>query len=217
MDVTFLLNRYFPDERDNTKIDVFDSSNIYSVYQRVVGVLNQYAEIEVSILQAMSYCFYEVLDNVITHSGKNLGTVLTCFNPQHHWLRVLVADDGIGVHKSLAENVKYQGISEEEALRTCINDSVTDGKGMGFGLYSTQLLIRNTGLRFEIHSGTHKLSFQDNDLVVQETGLWQGTLVFMELSTDKEINPNEVVAYRTDCASQYNEQFLNDSELEQLW
>ena len=217
MDVTFLLNRYFLEERDNTKIDVFDSSNIYDVYQRVVGILNQHTEIELSVLQAMSYCFYEVLDNVITHSKKNLGIVLTCFNPKHHWLRILIADDGIGIQKSLAENEKFSQISEEEALRACINDSVTDGKGMGFGLYSTLLLIRNTGLRFEIHSGAHKLVFHDNDLIVQDSDLWQGTLVFMELSTDKEINPNEVVAYRTDCTSQYNEQFLNDSELEQLW
>lgn len=217
MDVTSLLDRYFQDERNNTNINVFDSTNIYSVYQRVVGVLNQHAEIELSVLQAMSYCFYEVLDNVITHSKKNLGTVLTCFNPQSHWLRILIADDGIGIQKSLAENKEFSQISEEEALRTCINDSVTDGKGMGFGLYSTLLLIRNTGLRFEIHSGAHKLVFHENDLIVQNSDFWQGTLVFMELSTDKEINPNEVVAYRTDCASQYNEQFLNDSELEQLW
>ena len=86
MDVTLLINRYFDDERADTKIDVFDSSNIYDVYQRVINVLNRNTEIEISILQAMSYCFYEILDNVITHSTKNLGTVLSCFNAQKHWL-----------------------------------------------------------------------------------------------------------------------------------
>ena len=217
MDVTLLLNRYFHDERTNTKIDVFDSSNIYNVYQSVIGMLNQQTEIEISVLQAMSYCFYEILDNVITHSNKNLGTILTCFNSKKHWLRILVADDGIGIQKSLSENEKYKKISEKDALLTCINDSVTDGKGMGFGLYSTSLLIRDTGLRFEIHSGKHKLVYRNNNIEVEETDNWQGTLVFMEISTNKEINPNDVVANRTDCAKQFNETFLDNSELEELW
>ena len=64
-----------------------------------------------------------------------------------------IVDDGIGVRESLAENEKYVGVSEEEALRMCIKDAITDGKGMGFGLYSTSLLARDAGLRFEVRSG----------------------------------------------------------------
>lgn len=47
---------------------------------------------------------------------------------------MLVADDGQGIHSSLTENDKYARLSELEALEMCIQDSVTDGKGMGFGL-----------------------------------------------------------------------------------
>ena len=68
------------------------------------------------MLQAMSYCLYEILDNVLTHSHKELGT---------------------------------------DAFRMCIKDAITDGKGMGFGLYSTSLLARDAGLRFEVRSGHH--------------------------------------------------------------
>jgi len=39
----------------------------------------------------------------------------------------------------------------------------------------------------------------------------------MQLQTDKEINPAEVVANRTDVAAQYREAFLDDNELEELW
>ena len=62
---------------EDLTIDVFDEKNIYDVYQRVVGVLTQYIEIETTVLQAVSYCFYEILDNVLIHSGKELGTVIT--------------------------------------------------------------------------------------------------------------------------------------------
>ena len=34
-------------------------------------------------------------------------------------------------------NEKYAEINESEALRICVKDAITDGKGMGFGLYST--------------------------------------------------------------------------------
>ena len=41
--------------------------------------------------------------------------------------------------------------------------------------------------------------------------------VYMQIQTDKEIDPQEVVAYRTDVADEFNTIFLNDDELEQLW
>lgn len=216
MNVGELLKQYFP-ASSNTTIDVFDARNIYDVYQRIFNVLNQYIEIETTVLQAMSYCFYEILDNVLTHSGKEVGTVITNYDVEKHRLSFLVADDGIGIHQSLLENKKYAAISEEEALRQCVQDSVTDGKGMGFGLYSTSLLVMGAGVQFEIHSGTHKLVFKSGTLEVDKSAQWQGTVVFLELTTNKEINPQEVVANRTDCAAQYNELFLNDSELETLW
>lgn len=37
------------------------------------------------------------------------------------------------------------------------------------------------------------------------------------LRTNKEIDPAEVVANRTDVAAQYNETFLNKNDLEDLW
>lgn len=219
MDIKSLLTRYFSSETSNSSptIDVFDADTIYMVYQRVVGLLTEHLEIETSMLQAMSYCFYEVLDNVLTHSGKVLGTVLTDYDNVQHTLRILVADDGIGVQKSLIQEPKYQSFTEEQALLVCVQDSVTDGKGMGFGLYSTSLLAKNLAIQFEIHSGTHKLILENQTLVVKDTDSWKGTLVFLELHTNKEIDPSAVVANRTDCATQYNEAFLDNPQIEDLW
>ena len=99
----------------------------------------------------------------------------------------------------------------------CIKDTITDGKGMGFGLYSTSLLARDAGLKFEICSGNHTMQLQDGDELIMESPFWQGTVVYLKIRTNKEINPAEVVANRTDVAAQYNETFLNDNELKELW
>ena len=217
MNLSVLIKQYFSTSKNDITIDVFDEKNIYTVYQRVVSVLTQYIDIETTVLQAMSYCFYEILDNVLTHSGKELGTVITQYDSSNHTLSFLVADDGKGVQASLSENEKYADISESEALKNCIKDAVTDGKGMGFGLYSTSLLARNAGLRFEIHSGEHTLQVQNGVETTIKSEFWQGTIVYLQLCTNKEINPAEVVANRTDVIAQYNETFLNDNQLEQLW
>ena len=202
---------------DDITIDVFDEKNIYDVYQRVIGVLTQHVDIETTVLQAMSYCFYEILDNVLTHSGKELGTVLTHYDSANHILSFLVADDGIGVQASLSENTEYAGISEPDALKICIKDAITDGKGMGFGLYSTSLLARDAGLVFEVRSGKHTMQVQDGTEETEESDFWQGTIVYLQLHTNKEINPADVVANRANAAAQYNETFLNDNELTELW
>lgn len=217
MNISVLIKQYFSSISDDITIDVFDEKNIYDVYQRVVGVLTQYIDIETTVLQAMSYCFYEILDNVLTHSGKELGTVLTHYDSTNHVLSFLVADDGIGVQASLSENTEYAGISEPDALKICIKDAITDGKGMGFGLYSTSLLARDAGLIFEVRSGKHTMQVQDGVEETKDSDFWQGTIVYLQLHTNKEINPADVVANRANVAAQYNETFLNDNELTELW
>lgn len=217
MNLSVLIKQYFSSVSDDITIDVFDEKNIYDVYQRVVGVLTQYIDIETTVLQAMSYCFYEILDNVLTHSGKELGTVLTHYDSTNHVLSFLVADDGIGIQASLSENTEYAGISEPDALKICIKDAITDGKGMGFGLYSTSLLARDAGLVFEVRSGKYSMQVQDGVEKTKDSDFWQGTIVYLQLHTNKEINPADVVANRANVATQYNETFLNDNELTELW
>ncbi len=216
MNIAFLLKQYFP-ETNNISIDVFDSHSLNDVYQQVLQTLTSHFEIEVSVLQALSYCFYEIIDNVHIHSGKPLGTAITHFDAVNEVLRILVADDGIGIRNSLAENEKFRDITEAEAIRMCIEDSVTDGKGMGFGLYATSRLMKDVGLQFILHSGNHKLIHKGDSTEVIENGYWQGTIVYMEITTSKEIDPNEVVDHRTDADVQYNETFVETEELETLW
>lgn len=79
MDVAFLLDNYFKGAR-NVSIDVFDAQSLNAVYRDVIKSMTSHFEIEVSVLQALSYCLYEMMDNVHIHSGKPLGTAMTCYN-----------------------------------------------------------------------------------------------------------------------------------------
>ena len=216
MDVAFMLDKYFKGTQ-NVSIDVFDAQNLNVVYRDVVNAMTSHFEIEVSVLQALSYCLYEMMDNVHIHSGKPLGTTMTYYDDSRKTLRILIADDGMGIRKSLAENEKYKDITEAEALRLCLEDTITDGKGMGFGLYSTSRLVDRIGKEFILHSGTHKLITKDGSTTVIENGFWQGTLIYMEIGTGEEIDANQVVDHRANVAEEYNEAFVETEELESLW
>lgn len=45
----------------------------------------------------------------------------------------------------------------------------------------------------------------------------EGTLIYMEIGTGEEIDPNQIVEHRTDVAEEYNETFVETEELESLW
>lgn len=216
MNVDTLLHQYFP-SAGNICIEMFDEKNIQQVYRRLVEVLIHQPEVETSLLQGMSYCFYEVMDNVLIHSGKTVGIVITNYSEEQHLIQILVADDGMGILESLAQNSEYATVSEPQALEYCIRDKVSDGKGMGFGLYSTSRLINTAGHELIIRSGNHTLT-ANGDVVVSETEYWKGTIVYFELRSDIDIDSSAVVDHRTDPAEEFEDLFLNDNpELDKLW
>ena len=216
MDVAFLLDKYFKGAQ-NVSIDVFDAQTLNAVYKDVINAMTSHFEIEVSVLQALSYCLYEMMDNVHIHSGKPLGTAITYYDAEQKTLRILIADDGIGIRASLAQNKDYENVTEPEALKMCLEDKITDGKGMGFGLYTTARLVDNIGKEFILHSGSHKLITKNGHTEIVENGLWQGTLIYMEIGTGEEIDPSQIVDHRADAASENNETFVETEELETLW
>jgi hypothetical protein len=142
---------------------------------------------------------------------------MTHYDDSHKLLRILIADDGMGIRESLAGNEKYKDITEDEALKLCLKDTITDGKGMGFGLYTTSRLVESIGKEFILHSGHHKLIIKNGETSVTENGFWQGTLIYMEIGTGEEIDPGQIVDHRADAVGEYNETFVETEELESLW
>ena len=195
MDIAFLLDKYFKGA-EKVSIDVFDAQTLNSVYKDVINAMTSHFEIEVSVLQALSYCLYEMMDNVHIHSGKPLGTAITYFDSTRNTMSILIADDGMGIKASLSENERYKDITEPEALKMCLEDKITDGKGLGFGLFTTSRLVDSIGKEFILHSGKHKLIRKDGQESVVENGFWQGTLIFMVIGTGEEIDPNQIVDHR---------------------
>ena len=89
-------------------------------------------------------------------------------------------------------------------------------KVWGSGSTRPRFLLEMRGFDL-IRSGSHTFNMQGGTSSVTTSEPWQGTIVYLQLHTNKEIDPTVVVANRTNVAEQYNQTFLNDNELEELW
>lgn len=227
MDFFTNLNVKFEEEivrKDSTgkciEISKFDKDSIFDIYNSIIKILHSFPSIELTIMQALGYCFYELLDNVLNHSEEENGWVVAHYYKTESTIRIMICDTGIGIHKSLTtdpKNEHFKNFTEEEAIAECINDKVTNGKGMGFGLYSTSNLIKDCQSELMIYSGNKKLIFNQTSKTVTDISYWQGTAVFLKLRSDICIDPDKVVDYKTDCADQYDEMFGQDHNLDDLW
>ena len=88
-----------------------------------------------------------------------------------------------------------------------------------FTLNSRNLLQKSCSsqIRSKNTTGKHKLIRKDGQESVVENGFWQGTLIYMVIGTGEEIDPNQIVDHRTDVVEEYNETFVESSEIESLW
>jgi Signal transduction histidine kinase len=216
MNIKKLISHHF-ESVPVPEIFTFDAESINAECNALIAEFLKINDIELSIVQSFNYCLYEVLDNVLTHSGKMSGVLVSRYSAEKKQIQVLVADDGMGIHKSLIENDLYRNLTEKEALQHVILDKVTDGKGMGFGLYTTKNLITFAGGLLIIASGEHQLKYDGLQSTVSEIERVDGTVVFMAVNTNREIDANDVVDNRTDCAADFNETFLEDDDLDNLW
>lgn len=202
------------------EISRFDQETIFGIYDSIIKILDSFPSIELTVLQGLGYCFYELLDNVINHSEETGGWVSAHYYKAESTIRIMICDTGIGIHKSLTTDPKderFKSYTEEESIAECINDKVTNGKGMGFGLYSTANLIKDCESELIIYSGKKMLYYNKEGKKVKDIPYWQGTIIFLKLRSDICIDPDKVVDYKTDCADQYNDLFGQDHSLGDLW
>lgn len=90
MDVAFLFDKYFKDGK-NVSTDVFDAHTLNAVYKDVANKMTSHLEIEVSVLQALSYCLYEIMDNALRDLRQEC-LVRKELKPYNDRMRLQIAD-----------------------------------------------------------------------------------------------------------------------------
>jgi len=202
------------------EIKKFNQNSIYQLQEEINMILYQIKSISKEVLQLLFYCLNEIMDNVINHATIGSGWVSAQYFPLLKEIRLIICDNGIGIHDALTKNPqsKYQHLSEVEALKECIERGVTNGKGLGFGLFATaQFILKNKG-HLLIYSGNYHLMNKTDTYEVSKGDFWQGTLIQLRIKTNNAVNYKDIMPQHHTLPDDYNffvEKYFGDDN--ELW
>ncbi len=132
-------------------------------------------------LSAVEWAINEISDNVLVHSKSKAGGLiqLSSFNTRQKRIEYVVCDSGIGIPNSLRQTLAIS--SDVQVLDMSIKEGVTNGNGVGNGLYGSFQTSSMSGGDFHLHSGNASLYFTPKPrpaLVVRDERIpFDGTLL----------------------------------------
>lgn len=140
------------------------------------------------------YIISETLNNVSDHSQSPSGCFIAAqFYPLFHKAQVAIADNGIGLLKTLSH--RYTLANEKEAIFKAVEKDVTGSvktpystgayKNAGMGLYAIKTIIEKTAGKLMIISNDSLVLFEADRMTDRKLDTdWKGTLVSFELNNE---------------------------------
>jgi len=117
------------------------------------------------VIDSLTWCLFEVLDNVFQHSRAGSGFVMMQLHVRSRMAVVCVSDTGIGVLNSFRESRTNPSSDDYDALKKAVQERVTSKpKNMGNGLFGLIRVVGINGGRMEIRSGRGSLRYEDRSL-----------------------------------------------------
>lgn len=151
------LNKIFVYEANNG-----DSPQAVALNQAFGDCISRTVACEKGVLGGLTWCIYEVMDNVLLHSKSKRGYVMAQYHTTTQRLAICVYDCGIGIYNSLSEG-ETKPESEIDAIKLAIQEGVGDGQGQGNGLYGSAQIINVNGGRLVISSGKSTLMYKNGE------------------------------------------------------
>lgn len=200
------------------EIKKFSKNDALAIHKEIIKILIA-SGIRDEILSILEFCLWELIDNTLNHSveggalGSGTGFVSVQFYPQNKEIRLIISDNGCGIHTALTKHPdsKYKHFSESDSIYNCIKKGVTNGTGMGFGLWATAKFVELNKGHLLIHSGVKQLNASLN-VEVSDASNWQGTYTFLKINTDVFVD--QFLIFEKDNTGFYNE--LKDELFENL-
>jgi hypothetical protein len=174
----------------------YNKDNYFEVGKRIVQVVAAHTQVDKAVQHMLDFCLFEMMDNVLIHaaypiSAGGQGWCSAQYFPGLKRVRLMIADTGIGIHRALTKHPasRYKQLSASQALQACVQKGVTNGAGMGFGLYATRQFISLNQGELLIYSGEYYGTLKAGGAYqVKKGAYWQGTLVFLNIRTDVPVD-----------------------------
>jgi len=134
----------------------------------------------------------EIFSNIADHSTQNIGGMHIQYFPNKNTISVSISDFGIGIPSAMRQSFTLK--RDCDAIAYALVEGVSTRAGprrSGFGLpFIVRNIVTGNQGKVDIHSGWGKVACfqgaQEPQLVPSDTqGLYPGTLVSIELQTDR--------------------------------
>jgi hypothetical protein len=181
--------------RYDTEADAQKLTNMY------MEALTDQVQCEEGVIDSITWCLYEVMDNVFSHSRAGAGYVMMQLHRAERRCVIAVADTGIGIQRSLAETLAKTQTVPIEVLRDpsasiefALEQGATSkgGAHQGNGLYGLRRAVEINGGALNVTSGWGQWTFHGGQ-VRRKTDRYR------ELP-DKENHQSTLVDWQLDCS-----------------
>lgn len=198
------------------KVFRFNSSlQVAKLSQAYVDTLSALCECETGVLDSISWCINEVMDNVLTHSESTEGYVMAQFHPKTNHVAVCVYDYGIGIFNSLS-NSKHHPRKEIDALTLAIQEGVGDGKGQGNGLFGLYESVLGNGGILSLTSGGSSIMLTETGSINKFEHVPFLSYSAKQTIVDFQINLNKQIDFKTIFSSITSNYELFDPRIDDM-
>ena len=179
------------------KVFCYNNSKQVAEYTRkCIDSISRKVECESGVLDSLTWCINEVMDNVLIHSGCNKGYVMGQLHDKSKHIAICIVDTGIGIYNSL-KNTKHCPKSGIDAISLSIQEGIGDGQGQGNGLFGLFKIVKENGGRLSITSGNSSFMLYENETKKFEKLPYidsekPGTVVDFQLDLNREVNLSTV-------------------------
>lgn len=161
----------------------------------IIKIIKKHFDVDETVWSTLNFCLWELVDNIKNHSGSNAKyTLVAQYYPKKEEIRFCIADNGIGIHRALTETEgsRYKNLTPYQSISMCTNNSVTDGKGAGFGLYGYKNFVKANHGQLIIYSGNYYQEVKDGKTIICNGANWQGTIIYNVIKTKNKVNYNDI-------------------------
>lgn len=196
-----------------------DSGQVADITQAYVDAISHQSLCEPGVLNGLTWCINEVMDNVLVHSQSSHGMVMAQYHAAQKHIVFCIYDSGVGIYNTM-RNSSHKPASEIDALSLAIQEGVGDGKGQGNGLFGLFQIVHDNKGSLTITSGASSLmlpqsgELQKFDRIPFLNYSNRATTVDFQLDLNKAIDIKKVFSTigGFDCFDIRIDNMLNDAD-----
>lgn len=142
-----------------------DSEDIQNLVDAFVQQISELAVCEPGVLEGLTWCLNEVMDNVIQHSGVKYGYAMGQIHQTSKHIAFCIFDYGLGIYNSL-KDTKHSPRHPLDAITLAVKEGITRDSsiGQGNGMWGLHNIVKSNSGSLAITSNGASYTLKGNEL-----------------------------------------------------